>query len=100
MPFSVNLLLFKQMRTDYAARNGHLITLACGEIATAAGVARLVVFHFSHRYVVIPKSVSLFEPSAARESETMLKLNLVLTFDLFDLVMKSQIHLSVSLIYS
>jgi ribonuclease BN (tRNA processing enzyme) len=33
-----------------ARRTAHLTTRACGEIATAARVARLVPFHFSRRY--------------------------------------------------
>lgn len=32
-----------------AARTGHLTTRACGEIASAAAVTRLVPFHFSLR---------------------------------------------------
>jgi len=35
----------------YASMNGHLTTRACGEIATQAGVSRLVPFHFSRRYL-------------------------------------------------
>jgi ribonuclease BN (tRNA processing enzyme) len=35
---------------EYATMNGHLTTRACGEIATQAGVFRLVPFHFSRRY--------------------------------------------------
>ena len=83
---------FIEADVDHAARNGHLTTLACGEIATAAGVTRLVAFHFSRRYadnpqqiydelkaacssVFVPKSMFLFEPSAACESETILKLD-------------------------
>ncbi len=62
----------------HAKRNGHLTTSACGEIASAAGVGRLVTFHFSRRYqyepqlvyeelyescsrVVMPKSMSVFD---------------------------------------
>jgi ribonuclease BN (tRNA processing enzyme) len=37
--------------TEYASMNGHLTTRACGEIATQAGVSRLVPFHFSRRYL-------------------------------------------------
>lgn len=35
---------------ERALRTGHLTTHACGEIAAAAGVGRLVPFHFSRRY--------------------------------------------------
>jgi len=65
---------------QHAVRNGHLTTKACGEIASAAAVGRLVAFHFSRRYrdqpqqiydelkescsrVEIPKSMSIFETS-------------------------------------
>ncbi|HEX6998574.1 MAG TPA: hypothetical protein VF322_10545 [Gammaproteobacteria bacterium] len=40
-----------------AARKGHLTARACGEIATAAKVARLVPFHFSRRYASDPAKV-------------------------------------------
>jgi len=35
---------------DQALRTAHLTTRACGEIAEAARVARLIPFHFSRRY--------------------------------------------------
>ncbi|MGK7908506.1 MAG: Clp1/GlmU family protein [Synechococcus sp.] len=40
-----------------AARTQHLTTLACGEIAAAANVERLVPFHFSKRYQQKPELV-------------------------------------------
>ncbi len=66
---------FLEADAEQAARTAHLTTRACGEIAEAAGVARLVPFHLSRRYeddpapiydeiaqacprVVVPKSVS------------------------------------------
>lgn len=41
---------FVEADRDQAQRTGHLTARACGEIAAAAGVARLVPFHFSRRY--------------------------------------------------
>ncbi len=41
---------FMEADVNQAAQTGHLTTRACGEIATAAEVARLVPFHFSQRY--------------------------------------------------
>jgi ribonuclease BN (tRNA processing enzyme) len=41
---------FVEADRDQARRTGHLTTRACGEIANAAHVARLVPFHFSRRY--------------------------------------------------
>ena len=72
---------------DYADMNGHLTTRACGEIATAAGVNRLVPFHFSRRYLRNPEllydelnqycarlchpvSMALFEAGPAEEPVT------------------------------
>lgn len=69
---------FSAMDAEQAARHGHLTTQACGEIAEAARVARLVPFHFSRRYannpqqlyeeiqsvcssVVTPKSMAMFD---------------------------------------
>ncbi|WP_455206950.1 Clp1/GlmU family protein [Kaarinaea lacus] len=78
---------FLQADVDHAERNGHLTTRACGEIATAARVGRLVSFHFSRRYaecpddiyeelkaacdrVVIPQTMSIFDTNIASETET------------------------------
>lgn len=48
---------FREEHADLAARTGHLTTRACGEIAEAAGVSRLVPFHFSRRYEHDPEPV-------------------------------------------
>jgi len=48
---------FLEADAEQAARTGHLTTRACGEIATAAEVARLVPFHFSRRYADHPQQV-------------------------------------------
>jgi ribonuclease BN (tRNA processing enzyme) len=42
---------------DQAARTQHLTARACGEIAAAAGVGRLVPIHFSKRYESRPEAV-------------------------------------------
>jgi ribonuclease Z len=79
---------FLQVDVDHAERNGHLTARACGEIATAARVGRLVTFHFSRRYtekpqeiyeelkltcdrVVIPQSMRIFDNTVATETEVM-----------------------------
>jgi ribonuclease BN (tRNA processing enzyme) len=48
---------FCEAETDQARRTAHLTTRACAEIAEAAGVARLVPFHFSRRYEKDPAAV-------------------------------------------
>lgn len=48
---------FVEADVAQARRTGHLTTRACGEIAEAAGVARLVPFHFSRRYEDAPEQV-------------------------------------------
>ncbi len=48
---------FLEAEAEIALRNGHLTTRACAEIANAAGVARLVPFHFSRRYQTDPQQV-------------------------------------------
>jgi len=75
---------------DHASMNGHLTTRACGEVATEAGVSRLVPFHFSRRYlhrteqlydelelhcsrVCTPGSMTLFE--AGTKPEPVLELD-------------------------
>ncbi|NOR71497.1 MAG: hypothetical protein GQ532_17725 [Methylomarinum sp.] len=79
---------FIESDVEQAARTGHLTTRACGEIAMAAEVARLVPFHFSQRYtdkpqqiynevhnvcsrLVMPKSMLFFEVAVAPGSETV-----------------------------
>jgi ribonuclease Z len=48
---------FREADAAHAARTAHLTTRACAEIAEAAGVARLVPFHFSRRYEKDPAPV-------------------------------------------
>jgi ribonuclease BN (tRNA processing enzyme)/energy-coupling factor transporter ATP-binding protein EcfA2 len=48
---------FLEADAEQAARTAHLTTRACAEIAEAAGVARLVPFHFSRRYEKDPAPV-------------------------------------------
>jgi len=53
---------FARKDAGRARANGHLTTLACGEIAAAAGVRQLVPFHFSRRYE--PNATPLYEEIA------------------------------------
>ncbi|MEN8175815.1 MAG: MBL fold metallo-hydrolase [Pseudomonadota bacterium] len=48
---------FREADAEQAARTAHLTTRACAAIAEAAGVARLVPFHFSRRYEKDPAAV-------------------------------------------
>jgi ribonuclease BN (tRNA processing enzyme) len=48
---------FTEAETEQASRTGHLTTRACGEIATAADVGRLLPFHFSRRYENNPQPI-------------------------------------------
>jgi ribonuclease Z len=48
---------FCEADVEQAARTGHLTARACGEIATAAAVERLVPFHFSRRHQDEPERV-------------------------------------------
>ena len=48
---------FREAEIDQAKRTAHITTRACAEIAEAAGVARLVPFHFSRRYEKDPAAV-------------------------------------------
>ena len=83
---------FVEAETEHAMRNGHLTTGSCGEIAMQAGVARLVPFHFSRRYmadpqqvydevknacprVVIPRSMRLFDAASATIPEAQIELD-------------------------
>jgi len=84
---------FIEADLEHAQRNGHLTTRACGEIATAAGVSRLVAFHISRRYMdnpeqvydelrgachrtAVPTSMSVFELSNTRAHDGVLKIDL------------------------
>jgi len=83
---------FAEADAGQAVRTGHLTARACGEIAMAAEVARLVPFHFSRRYadgpqqiydevravcprLLMPRSMQLFERAEAKVSETVLALD-------------------------
>lgn len=46
---------FSEADAGQARRTGHLTARACGEIATAADVQRLIPFHFSRRYEKAPE---------------------------------------------
>jgi len=48
---------FVEADAAQAAHTGHLTARACGEIATAADVGRLIPFHFSRRYEKEPERV-------------------------------------------
>jgi len=48
---------FLSAEAEHALHNGHLTTRGCAEIASAAGVARLVPFHFSRRYQAEPQQL-------------------------------------------
>ena len=48
---------FLQADVERAQRTGHITSRACGEIAAAAGVARLVPFHLSRRYSDNPQAL-------------------------------------------
>lgn len=48
---------FRLQDMEQAHRNQHLTTRACADIAGAAGVSRLVPFHFSRRYEDDPAAV-------------------------------------------
>jgi ribonuclease BN (tRNA processing enzyme) len=48
---------FLEADAEQALRCGHLTTRACGEIAAAAAVGRLIPFHFSRRYHDNPQAL-------------------------------------------
>jgi ribonuclease BN (tRNA processing enzyme) len=48
---------FLDRDAEQARNTGHLTARACGEIASAAGVMRLIPFHFSRRYMEEPERV-------------------------------------------
>ncbi|MGD8483224.1 MAG: Clp1/GlmU family protein [Thioalkalispiraceae bacterium] len=83
---------FVEAEAEHAFNNGHLTTQACGEIAMAAQVARLVPFHLSRRHVtepqqlyeeiklvcpqvVEPVSMRLFETASRRPQQEKLTLD-------------------------
>ncbi len=83
---------FVEADAEQAMRTGHLTTRACGEIAMAAEVGRLVPFHFSQRYtdkpqqiyeevqavcsrLAMPRSMPLFETVEATKPEMVVTLD-------------------------
>lgn len=83
---------FVEAEAEHAFNNGHLTTRACAEIASAAGVARLVPFHLSRRHmdepqqiyeeikkvcpqVVMPASPNLFDAQSITPEEAALALD-------------------------
>lgn len=83
---------FVEADAEQAMRTGHLTTRACGEIAMATEVGRLVPFHFSQRYtdkpqqiydevqavcsrLVMPRSMQLFETVKATKPEMVVTLD-------------------------
>jgi ribonuclease BN (tRNA processing enzyme) len=66
---------FCEADAERAARTGHLTARACGEIAAAAGVERLVPFHFSRRYASDPACV--YREVRAACSQTVVPRSLV-----------------------
>ena len=62
--------VFVEADAVQAARTGHLTARGCGEIADAAGVTRLVPFHFSRRYEDDPDRI--YEEVARACSRTMI----------------------------
>lgn len=48
---------FAETEVEQSVRTGHLTARACGEIAAAAGVERLIPFHFSRRYEDEPERI-------------------------------------------
>jgi ribonuclease Z len=84
---------FIEADVEHAVRNGHLTTRACGEIAMAAGVSRLVAFHISRRYmknpqqvydelravcdrVVMPQSMDVFDQPETTAQDGVIKIDL------------------------
>ncbi|MEW6221492.1 MAG: Clp1/GlmU family protein [Thermodesulfobacteriota bacterium] len=61
---------FAEAEAEQAAASGHLTSRACGEIASLAGVARLVAFHLSRRHSLAPQQ--LYQELAAACPRTVI----------------------------